>query len=124
MRYPPSSRSARDGPAISAARQIPLGLDSSSTNIATDHALLNPRRSMATTCGRSAYVRRRTSMAAAGGAVKLILGRGHGVRLAAVVRKQGVAVDGLARPSQPAHHQRADAVGTRTVARHRHSGPL
>src|SRR4051794_41909789 len=102
MRYPPSSRSARDGPAISAARQIPLGLDSSSTNIASDQALVNARRSMATTCGRSAYVRRRTSMAAAGGAVKLILGRGHGVRPAAGGPEEGGAGGGAPPPAPPA----------------------
>ena len=48
---------------------MPDGLDSSSTNIASDHGVVNARRSIATTCGRSAYVRRRISMAAAGGAV-------------------------------------------------------
>src|SRR3954467_7164964 len=106
MRYPASSRST------TAARQIPDGLDSSSTNIASDQALVNARRSMATTSGRSAYVSRRTSMAAGGGggggrgggggggggggvgrrtrsaaAVGSISGRGRdGVRLASVIR--------------------------------------
>ena len=65
-------------------------------------------------------------MAAAGGAVNGLGAAGwrDGVRLAAVVREQGVAVDGLPRPSQPADHQGADAVGAGTVGRDRHSGPL
>ena len=67
---------------------------------------------------------RRTSMAAAGGAVKSAGCGRDGVRLAAVVREQGVAVDGLPRPSQPADHQGADAMGAGTVGRYRHSGPL
>jgi hypothetical protein len=37
-----------------AARQIPDGLEISSTNIASDHGVGNARRSMAMTCGRSA----------------------------------------------------------------------
>ena len=37
-----------------AAKQMPLGLDSSSTNIARDHGVGNARRSIAMTCGRSA----------------------------------------------------------------------
>jgi hypothetical protein len=38
----------------SAARQIPDGFDSSSTNIASDHGVGNERRSIAIACGRSA----------------------------------------------------------------------
>ena len=60
-------------------------------------------------------------MAAAGGAVNSGVA-GDGVRLATVVREQGVAVDGLSRPSQPADHQGTDPVGGRAVGRHRHSG--
>ncbi len=36
-----------------AARQIPEGLESSSTNIASDHGVGNARRSIPITCGRS-----------------------------------------------------------------------
>jgi hypothetical protein len=39
-------------------------LDSSRTNIARLHGVGNARRSIAMTCGRSAYVRRRMSGAA------------------------------------------------------------
>ena len=39
-------------PAI-AARQIPEGFESSSTNIASDHGVWNERRSIASTDGRS-----------------------------------------------------------------------
>ena len=35
------------------ARHTPDGLDSSSTNIASDHGVGNARRSIAITCGRS-----------------------------------------------------------------------
>ncbi len=41
-------------PSISAARQIPDGLESSSTNIASDQGVGNARRSIAMTWGRSA----------------------------------------------------------------------
>ena len=41
-------------PSRSAARQIPEGFDSSSTNIASDQGVGNARRSIAITCGRSA----------------------------------------------------------------------
>ena len=37
----------------SAARQIPDGFESSSTNIASDHGVGNERRSIASTAGRS-----------------------------------------------------------------------
>ena len=64
-------------------------------------------------------------MAAAGGAVNSLRRlRRYGVRLATVVRQQGVPVDGFPRPSQPAHHQGADAMSAGTVGRYRHSGPL
>ena len=36
-----------------AARHTPEGLDSSSTNIASDHGVGNARRSIEMTCGRS-----------------------------------------------------------------------
>jgi hypothetical protein len=36
-----------------AARHIPDGLDSSSTNIASDHGVGKARRSIEMTCGRS-----------------------------------------------------------------------
>ena len=41
-------------PSSSATRQMPDGLESSSTNIASDHGVGNARRSIAMTCGRSA----------------------------------------------------------------------
>ena len=39
--------------ASTAARQMPVCLESSSTNIASDHGVGNTRRSIAITCGRS-----------------------------------------------------------------------
>ena len=38
---------------VLAARQIPDGFESSSTNIASDHGVWNERRSIASTVGRS-----------------------------------------------------------------------
>jgi hypothetical protein len=38
---------------VVAARQIPDGLESSSTNIASDHGVWKERRSIASTAGRS-----------------------------------------------------------------------
>jgi hypothetical protein len=43
---------------VAAAIQIPDGLESSRTNIASDHGVWNERRSIARTAGRSLYASR------------------------------------------------------------------
>src|SRR5919108_2138948 len=122
-----------------AARQMPDGFESSSTNMASDHGVVNARRSMATTCGRSAYTRRRISTAAAGGAVtaeNLVVGSRRalrsrrkvfraawlGVRLAAVVGDECVAVGRFPRRAEPAHLQGAHAMQGRIVRRDHRPG--
>src|SRR3954462_10992416 len=61
---------------------MPEGFESSSTNIASDHGVGNARRSIAITCGRSAYLRRRIfSESLISGAWRLVLEDSPGGRL-------------------------------------------
>src|ERR687886_142817 len=91
---------------------MPDGLESSSTNIASDHGVGNARRSIAITCGRSAYVRRLTSSGSwgTGSALRLgLLWRGGG--------GGGAGRGGAGRPPppQPADVERAHDVEPGTV---------